>query len=106
LLTILIDNSLKYSDAGARVDVKVTGERGRAVVQVSDTGRGIPKEALPRIFERFYRADRARSRELGGAGLGLAIARWITDTHRGTIGIESEAGRGTTVTVELPLVSA
>lgn len=103
LLTILIDNSLKYSDAGARIDVKVSGEHGKAVVQVSDTGRGIPKEALPRIFDRFYRADRARSRELGGSGLGLAIARWIAETHSGTIRIDSEAGRGTTVTVELPL---
>ena len=106
LLTILIDNSLKYSDAGARIDVKVSGGHGKAVVQVSDNGRGIPDEALPRIFDRFYRADRARSRELGGSGLGLAIARWIAETHGGTIRINSEVGRGTTVTVELPLVSA
>ena len=106
LLTILIDNSLKYSDAGARIEVKVGGEHGKAVVQVSDTGRGIPKEALPRIFDRFYRADKARSRELGGSGLGLAIARWITETHRGSIQIDSETGRGTTVTVELPLAEA
>jgi signal transduction histidine kinase len=106
LLTVLIDNSLKYSDAGARIDVKVSGEHGKAVVQVSDNGRGIPKEALPRIFDRFYRADKARSRELGGSGLGLAIARWIAETHGGTIRIDSEAGLGTTVTVELPLVSA
>jgi signal transduction histidine kinase len=106
LLTILIDNSLKYSDAGGRVDVNVSGEHGKAVVRVSDTGRGIPKEALPRIFDRFYRADKARSRELGGSGLGLAIARWIAETHKGSIQIDSEVGRGTTVTVELPLVSA
>ncbi len=106
LLTILIDNSLKYGDAGARIDVKVSGEHGKAVVQVSDNGRGIPKEALPRIFDRFYRADKARSRDLGGSGLGLAIARWIAETHGGTIRIDSEAGRGTTVTVELPLASA
>jgi signal transduction histidine kinase len=106
LLTILIDNSLKYSEAGARIDVKVGGGHGKAVVQVSDNGRGIPDEALPRIFDRFYRADRARSRELGGSGLGLAIARWIAETHGGTIRINSEVGRGTMVTVELPLVSA
>ncbi len=106
MLTILIDNALKYSDAGARIDVKVSGEHGKAVVQVSDNGRGISKEALPRIFDRFYRADKARSRELGGTGLGLAIARWISETHGGTIRIDSEVGRGTTVTVELPLASA
>jgi len=86
--------------------VNVSGEHGKAVVRVSDTGRGIPKEALPRIFDRFYRADKARSRELGGSGLGLAIARWIAETHKGSIQIDSEVGRGTTVTVELPLLSA
>jgi signal transduction histidine kinase len=105
LLTILIDNALKYSDAGARVDVNVSAAGGRAVVEVRDTGRGIPKEALPRIFERFYRADKARSRELGGTGLGLAIARWTAESHGGTIRIDSEVGHGTVVTVELPLVS-
>lgn len=105
LLAILIDNSLKYSDAGSRVDVRATTGNGKAVIEVTDNGRGIPEEALPKIFERFYRVDRARSRELGGAGLGLAIAKWIVDTHKGTIRIESEVGRGTTVTVEVPLVS-
>ena len=103
LLTILLDNAMKYSDDGARVDVSVGLDRGKAVLRVSDNGRGIPKEALPRIFDRFYRADRARSREMGGTGLGLAIAKWIVDTHKGHIRVESEHGRGTTVTVELPL---
>jgi signal transduction histidine kinase len=104
LLTILLDNSLKYSDPGDRVSVDVRAENGRAVLRVTDTGHGIPEEALPRLFERFYRADKARSREQGGSGLGLSIARWIADVHRGTIGIESEPGRGTVVTVGLPLV--
>jgi signal transduction histidine kinase len=106
LLTILIDNSLKYSDPGGHVDVSVRGIGGKALIEVRDNGRGIPREALPRIFERFYRADKARSRELGGAGLGLAIAKWTAETHKGSIRIDSEMGRGTTVTVELPLVSA
>ena len=105
LLTILIDNSIKYSEAGGAVQVNVKPASGRALVQVSDSGRGIPAEALPHIFDRFYRADRARSRELGGSGLGLAVARWIVDSHHGTIGIESAPGRGTTVTVELPAVT-
>ncbi len=103
LLAILIDNALKYSDAGSRVDVGITAGNGKAVIEVTDTGRGIPEDALPRIFERFYRVDKARSREMGGAGLGLAIAKWIVDSHKGTIRIDSEVGRGTTVTVELPL---
>ena len=102
LLTILLDNAMKYSDKGARVDVWVGLDRGKAVLRVSDNGRGIPKEALPRIFDRFYRADRARSREMGGTGLGLAIAKWIVDTHKGHIRVESEIGLGTTITVELP----
>ena len=104
LLTILVDNSLKYGDEGARVDVSVLRDHGKSSVEVKDTGRGIPEEALPRIFDRFYRADKARSRELGGAGLGLAIAKWIAESHHGTIRIDSEVGRGTTVTVELPAI--
>jgi signal transduction histidine kinase len=106
LLTILLDNSLKYSDEGDSVTVDVRPQAGQGLLQVSDTGRGIPEEALPRIFERFYRADKARAREMGGSGLGLSIAKWIADVHRGTIGIESEPGRGTTVTVGLPLAGA
>lgn len=105
LLMVLIDNSLKYSETGTRVDVRAIARNGRAVIEVTDTGRGIPREALSRIFERFYRVDRARSREKGGTGLGLPIAKWIAESHRGTIRIDSEVGRGTTVTVELPLIS-
>jgi signal transduction histidine kinase len=106
LITILLDNSLKYSDDGASVRVRVSPDGARALLSVSDTGRGIPEEALPQIFERFYRADKARSREMGGSGLGLSIARWIADVHKGTIGIESTPGSGTTVTVGLPLATA
>ncbi|MDO8614902.1 MAG: ATP-binding protein [Dehalococcoidia bacterium] len=102
LLNILLDNSIKYSDEGASVTVDVERGGGRVFLRVRDTGRGIAAEALPHIFERFYRADKARSREMGGTGLGLAIAKWIVDAHRGTISIESAVGRGTVVTVELP----
>ncbi len=103
LLTILLDNAIKYSDEGAAVRLEVRAAAGKALLQLSDSGRGIPAEALPHIFDRFYRADKARSRELGGAGLGLSIAKWIVDSHGGTISIESAPGKGTTVRVELPL---
>lgn len=103
LMTILLDNSLKYSENGAAVTVRVRPESGRAVLKVTDTGRGIPADAMPKLFDRFYRADKARSREMGGSGLGLSIAKWIADVHKGTIGIESAPGQGTTVTVGLPL---
>jgi signal transduction histidine kinase len=106
LLTILLDNSLKYSDAGTSVAVEVTSEGETAVLRVSDAGHGIAAEELPRIFERFYRADKARSRESGGSGLGLSIARWIAEAHGGSIEIESTPGQGTTVTVRLPLATA
>ncbi len=102
LIAILLDNAIKYSDEGGSVRLEVRRAGGQALVAVSDNGRGIPPEALPRIFNRFYRVDKARSREMGGTGLGLAIAKWIVDCHRGTIGIDSAVGRGTTVTVELP----
>lgn len=102
LLTIVLDNAIKYSDEGAHVRVRVSRNDGKAVATVSDTGRGIPPEALPRIFDRFYRVDKARSREMGGTGLGLAIAKRIAEAHGGSIRVDSAPGRGTTVTVELP----
>ena len=102
LITILLDNAIKYSDDAASVRVDLNREGDKAVLRVVDSGRGIPPQALPRIFDRFYRADKARSRPMGGAGLGLAIAKWIAESHGGTIAIQSAAGRGTTVTVVLP----
>src|SRR5437667_4154402 len=101
LLTVLLDNAVKYTDAGGRVDVSVRKEHRKAIITVSDNGPGIPSEALPHVFDRFYRVDEARSRESGGTGLGLAIARHIVEAHSGTIDVESKIREGTVVTVEL-----
>ncbi len=103
MLLILLDNAVKYTDAGGRVDLTVETRGTRAELRVSDTGIGIPARDLPRIFERFYRVDKARTRAEGGTGLGLAIARWIIDAHRGSVHVESEPGRGTIFTILLPL---
>ena len=103
LMVVLTDNSIKYTEAGGRVRLEVKrAPGGKVTVRVSDTGRGIPPEALPHVFGRFFRVDKARSRESGGTGLGLAIARWIAEAHGGGIRAESAPGVGTTMTVELP----
>jgi two-component system sensor histidine kinase CiaH len=105
LLLILLDNSVKYTNAGGAVDVSVGHANGRVQIAVTDNGVGIPKEAIPHVFDRFYRVDKARSREMGGSGLGLAIARWIAEKHDGRISLDSEPGKGTKVTVDLPAAS-
>jgi len=99
----LIDNAVKYSQAGATVRVTVATEDAFAVIRVIDNGCGIAANHLPRLFERFYRVDKARSRELGGTGLGLAIVKHIMAAHQGTIQVESVVGRGSTFTLRLPL---
>jgi signal transduction histidine kinase len=102
LVRNLIDNAIRHSHPGGRVDVSVTPEDGVAVLRVTDTGVGIPSKELSRIFERFYRVDRARSRETGGTGLGLAIVKHVTENHGGTVRVQSELGSGTTFEVRLP----
>ena len=99
----LIDNAIKYSDSGSTVRVTVRREGDQAVIRVIDNGCGIAANHLPRLFERFYRVDKARSRELGGTGLGLAIVKHIMAAHQGTIQVESMVGRGSTFTLRLPL---
>lgn len=100
----LLDNAVKYSEPGGRIRLAASRtESGRIRIEVEDTGIGIPPEELPRVTERFYRVEKGRSRERGGSGLGLAIAKHIVLAHGGELGIRSEVGRGTVVTVELPL---
>jgi len=99
----LVDNAIKYTPAGGLVGVKVWASDGRAVLEVSDNGVGIPPEALPHIFERFYRVDKARSRQMGGAGLGLSIIKAIVMAHGGQVKVESVEGRGSRFFVELPV---
>ena len=104
LFLILIDNAIKYTPQGGRVDVVVGQENGFAIGEIRDTGIGIAAEDLPNVFERFYRADKARSRESGGVGLGLSIGRWIAEAHGGTIEVRSSLGGGSNFKLRLPLV--
>ena len=104
LLLILIDNALTHTPPGGKVSIGVIRQNGRARVTVIDNGEGIPPADLPHIFERFYRADKARTRENGGSGLGLAIAKWIVDAHKGEIAVKSTEGKGTEVAVSLPAI--
>jgi two-component system phosphate regulon sensor histidine kinase PhoR len=102
MLTNLVDNAVKFSEEGGAVTISHERADGRDRVSVADTGEGIAPEHLPRIFERFYRVDRARSRALGGTGLGLAIVKHLARAHGGEVGVRSAPGRGATFTVELP----
>ena len=106
VLLNLLHNALKFSPSGAEVVARVTAEATEAVTSISDHGIGIPLEAQARIFERFYKVDRARARGEGGTGLGLAIARHIVDAHGGRIWVESREGVGSTFSFALPLVAA
>jgi heavy metal sensor kinase len=105
LMTNLCSNAIQYNREGGTVRIDGWAENGDACIRVRDTGSGISAEDLPHVFERFYRADKARASHSGGAGLGLAIARSIVEAHGGRIAIESVVGRGTEVTVRLPRVA-
>jgi len=99
----LLDNARRHTPAGGRVTVRLLREKDEAVVEVRDTGEGIPPEELPRIWERLYRVEKSRSRTHGGSGLGLSIVKRIVELHGGRVGVESERGKGATFIVRLPL---
>src|SRR6266550_2402770 len=101
MLLNLLDNAVKYTPPGGDISVELRSKNGDARIVVTDTGIGIPAADHLRIFDRFYRVDKARSRGLGGAGLGLSIARWIVEGHDGSLSVESALGRGSVFTVEL-----
>ncbi|MDQ6939709.1 MAG: ATP-binding protein, partial [Verrucomicrobiota bacterium] len=99
----LLDNAVKYSQPEGKIRLRAERFDESVRISVSDEGVGIPARDLPRVFERFYRADKARSRQLGGTGLGLSIVKHIAQLHGGSVEAESEPGRGTTISVVLPL---
>jgi two-component system sensor histidine kinase SenX3 len=101
----LLENGVKYSDAGSSVQIRATTDGRWVDIEVRDRGIGIPRRDLERVFERFYRVDRARSRETGGTGLGLAIVRHVASNHAGDVRVESAEGQGSTFTLRLPVGS-
>jgi signal transduction histidine kinase len=101
-LRIFVDNSVKYTPAGGTIRINCSLKGGRALIIIEDTGQGIAEADLPLIFDRFYKADKSRTRESGGAGLGLSIAKWIIDQHRGDIWVQSRVGQGTQISIYLP----
>jgi len=102
LIINLIDNAIKYTDEGGNVWVKTYCRDKHVFIEIADTGIGISKEHLSRLFERFYRVDKGRSRSLGGTGLGLAIVKHIVATMDGNIEVKSELGKGTVFTIAIP----
>ncbi len=103
LLAILLDNALKYAAPGTEVTVRLCRQKKHALLSVHNNGELIPADALPRLFDRFFRVDKSRARAAGGYGLGLSIAKTIANAHGGDIRAESTAEHGTVFTVTLPL---
>jgi signal transduction histidine kinase len=101
----LFENAMRYTPEGGSIRVRLSREPGEARIDVTDSGIGIPEADQPYVFERFFRSDRARRAYSGGSGLGLSIARWIVDAHKGKISVTSAVGKGSTFTVTLPLVT-
>jgi two-component system phosphate regulon sensor histidine kinase PhoR len=106
ILVNLADNALKYTDAGGEVGIGIEARASKVAIWVRDTGIGIPESEQSRIFERFYRVDKARSRALGGTGLGLAIVKHMVQSMGGEIHVESGAGEGSTFMLTLPYATA
>jgi two-component system phosphate regulon sensor histidine kinase PhoR len=100
----LLDNAVKYSEPHSVVTLRATQSATGVIIAVEDSGCGISPEHLPRLFERFYRVDKARSRKLGGTGLGLAIAKHIAHAHHGEIAVDSTPGKGSIFSIKLPAV--
>ncbi len=100
----LLENALRYTDPGGRIQVRIAAAPGEALLEVSDTGLGIPEADLPYVFERFFRSKRSRRAYPGGSGLGLSIVRWIVEAHKGRVTVESVVGKGSTFTVHLPVI--
>ncbi len=99
----LVDNAIKYTSDGGDICIDMSATDTELAIEINDTGIGIPKEHLPRIFERFYRVDTTRSRKMGGTGLGLSIVKHIVIMHSGKIDVESEEGKGSKFTIHLPI---
>jgi signal transduction histidine kinase len=104
LLVNLLTNAIRYTSEGGKVHLTLKNIDSGVEIAIADTGIGIPEEDIPRIFDRFYRADKARSRQYGGSGLGLSIVKSIVNSHSGTIKVESVVGEGSVFTVTLPIV--
>ena len=102
VLNNLVSNALRHTPAGGSVTVRAYPQRGNVVVEVADTGEGIPPEDVPHLFEQFFRGEKSRSRATGGSGLGLAIAKAIVEAHGGQIYVESTVGQGTRFAFALP----